>query len=332
MMRAYAAFAPTFWTGETGRAIKARGRDAVVMAAYLITGPSATMYGLYYLPLPTLCHEAGFTPEEARATLAVLEGLRFAQYDADAQLVWVPTMARWQIGPALHPKDRRVRGIENYLRPFLGHQYAREFIKRYGRAYSLSIKATGKPLRRPFEAPSKPGTGTETGAGTGDDNYPPTPPAGAGGSTSTSGHGRPLPTNGHGTAAGLKGAALEDAVATLIAHWRRLGSYDPKEPGGWGPHPVTVPGEQNVRAWRRALRTGRLTVDEFREGIANRVQGELMQRGVLSGYETWPPPDEADESPLELLDVDMPPDEEAHSPPGGDLKAAVRASLDRKKP
>jgi hypothetical protein len=140
-MREYSAFAPTFWTGDTGRAIKARGRDAVVLAAYLFTGPSATMLGIYYLPLPTLCHEAGFTPEEARATLADLAAEDFAFYDQAAELVWLPTMARWQVGPSLKPGDNRRKGIERQIRPFLGHKYGREFLRRYGRAYSLTVKA-----------------------------------------------------------------------------------------------------------------------------------------------------------------------------------------------
>jgi hypothetical protein len=292
-MREYSAFAPTFWTGDTGRAIKARGRDAVVLAAYLFTGPSATMLGIYYLPLPTLCHEAGFTPEEARATLADLAAEDFAFYDQAAELVWLPTMARWQVGPSLKPGDNRRKGIERQIRPFLGHKYGREFLRRYGRAYSLTVKAKPKGLRRGSQDPPKPGTGTGSGAGTGSgtgagETTPPNPPASAGGGGldpvgGSRGHG----PNGHG--AGLRGPDLEDAVAGLVAHWRRLGSFDPMSATGWGDGPVTVPREENVRAWRRALRTGRVNVGEFREAITNRVHGELLRLGKITGDETWPP-------------------------------------------
>src|SRR3954470_15258185 len=111
-MRDYAIVAPRFWNGPTGRKIKGAGRDAQVLALYLFTGPSATMMGLYYLPLPTLCHEAGFTPEEARVTLAVLAAEEFAFYDEEAELVWVPEAAAHQIGETLKPGDKRRDGVE----------------------------------------------------------------------------------------------------------------------------------------------------------------------------------------------------------------------------
>jgi hypothetical protein len=50
-MRDYAKVAPTFWNGETGKKIRELGRDAQVVALYLITCPSSNWIGLYYLPL-----------------------------------------------------------------------------------------------------------------------------------------------------------------------------------------------------------------------------------------------------------------------------------------
>jgi hypothetical protein len=290
-MRNYAVVAPRFWNGLTGRAIRAAGRDAQVLALYLFTGPSATMMGLYYLPLPTLCHEAGFTPEEARAALAVLQRLDFAYYDEAAELVWVPQAAAYQIGEHLKPGDKRRDGVEKVLAGFLGHPFGRAFLRRYKDAYSLRINVRGKPMARASEAPPKPGTGTETGPGTGagtGSTNPPTPPAGAGGRGSEPEGAATGPrANGHGT--GLRGIDLDAAVAGLVAHWRRLGSFDPASATGWATEPATIPREQNVRAWRRALRTGRVTVEEFHEGITNRVHDELMKLGKLTGYEEWPP-------------------------------------------
>lgn len=172
-MREYSRVAPTFWNGPTGRAIKAKGRDAQVLALYLFTGPSATMMGLYYLPLPTLCHEAGFTMEEAKATLSVLAALDFAHYDEENEWVWVPAAAEYQIAERLAPDDNRVKGIIRSLEPFLSHAFGRAFAKRYREAYHLPASIIPpKGLRRPSLAPPKPGTGTEAGteAGTGSEN------------------------------------------------------------------------------------------------------------------------------------------------------------------
>ena len=57
-MREYAKVSPTFWTGDTGRSLRG-DPDAQRVAFYLLTCSNANMIGLYYLPLPTLCHEIG---------------------------------------------------------------------------------------------------------------------------------------------------------------------------------------------------------------------------------------------------------------------------------
>ena len=75
-MRAYGKVLPRFWTGETGKALRTLGAEAQVVAMYLVTGPSASWLGLYYLPMPTLCHETGRGLQGARKALGSLRGLR----------------------------------------------------------------------------------------------------------------------------------------------------------------------------------------------------------------------------------------------------------------
>ena len=50
-MREYAKVAPTFWTGKTGKDIKRRGIEGVVMATYLMSSPHSNMLGLFYQPI-----------------------------------------------------------------------------------------------------------------------------------------------------------------------------------------------------------------------------------------------------------------------------------------
>lgn len=199
--RDYARVAPTFWNGPTGRALRAKGRDAQVLAIYLFTGPSATMLGLYYLPLPTLCHEAGFTMEEARATLAVLKELDFAHYDEDREWVWVPAAAEYQIAERLEPDDNRVKGIVRSLDPFMGHPFGRSFWKRYREAYHLPPLPPPKGHGRAFVAPPKPGTGAGTGA-----------------------------DSGTGTETGPAPADAAAAVGQVFDHWRRVLDHPDAKP------------------------------------------------------------------------------------------------------
>lgn len=67
-MRSSATVSPQFWTGVTGRSLR-QHPDAHRLALYLVTCPNSTMIGLYYLPLPTSCHELGMTPEGASEAL-----------------------------------------------------------------------------------------------------------------------------------------------------------------------------------------------------------------------------------------------------------------------
>jgi hypothetical protein len=116
-------------------------------------------------------------------TLAVLAAEEFAFYDEEAELVWVPEAAAHQIGETLKPGDKRRDGVEKVLAGFLGHPYGRAFLRRYKEPYSLRINIRGKPLVRPSDAPSKPGTGSEAGPGAATGTgTPPHPPANGGGS------------------------------------------------------------------------------------------------------------------------------------------------------
>lgn len=160
-MRDYAKVAPQFWTGKTGKALRAQGSHIQVCALYLITCPSANMIGVYYLPMPTLCHETGSTLEGASEALRSLSEVGFSRYDAPSEYVFVPEMAFFQIGPSLSPKDNRHVALLRELEIVKKTPFYDDFMTRYRTAYHLD---EGKPLESPLEAPSKPeaGTGTRT--------------------------------------------------------------------------------------------------------------------------------------------------------------------------
>jgi uncharacterized protein YdaU (DUF1376 family) len=104
---------------------------------------------------------------------------------------------------------------------------------------------------------------------------PPNPPARAGG--------QGPPTK----------AEQEATVRELVAYWRWLGRVDPRCPHGFATQPQSIPDERNVRAWRKALKVGRVNVDELKASIAERVREELTRRNVpVWDVEPWPPAEE----------------------------------------
>jgi hypothetical protein len=174
-MRDYSKAAPTFWTGETGRKIRSAGRDTQVVAFYLFTCPNSNWIGLYYLPLPTLCHEVGISTQGALKALRSLAEIDFAYYDEGAEIVWVPGAAKYQVGESLKAGDNRIKGIVKDLQQYAKSAFCMDFYDRYAALYHLPmIEMPPEPLASPLQAPSKPvieigaviGVGAEVGAGT----------------------------------------------------------------------------------------------------------------------------------------------------------------------
>lgn len=157
-MRHFAQVHPAFWTGQTGRQLRSAGRDAQLVALYLITCPSAQATGLYHLALPTLCHESGLGRAGALAALAALKRLDFAYMDEAEEVVFVPAMARFQIGEALAEKDKRRSWVRTLLQPWRGTHFYRRFLALYSDAYRLAI---GPPERATLDCDQEDSAGLE---------------------------------------------------------------------------------------------------------------------------------------------------------------------------
>jgi hypothetical protein len=159
-VRGHANFSTSFWTKGSGKRLRGN-RDAQLLGAYLITAPGSNLIGLYYLPLVTVCHELGMSPEEARAAFAACSVADLAHYDEEAELVWVPNAAEKELGDSLKANDKRRSAIERELRPFRGHRFGVSFVQRYGKAFGLDSRfetapeAPLKPLPENQEAPSE---------------------------------------------------------------------------------------------------------------------------------------------------------------------------------
>lgn len=158
MAREYSQVYGSFWTGETGRALRT-SPDAQRVAMYLISAPTANMIGFYYLPLPTLQHEVGITEEGAKKALRRLSEVGFCRYDALTEFVFVREMARWQLGPSLKVSDNRHKNVIELLKLARKCPLLKDFRDRYGEAYSLPPAAEGegglKPLLSQEPEPEK---------------------------------------------------------------------------------------------------------------------------------------------------------------------------------
>lgn len=197
-MRPYGTVSPLFWTGKTGKKLRA-DRDAQLIAIYLMTGPHSHQTGLYYLPLMYLSHETGIPIEGARKALSTLTDDGFCRYDESSEWVWVCEMAAWQIGSNLKDNDKRAMGVQSYLGtvpdlPFLG-----DFFARYSRDFHLKTPQLGGS-----EAPSKGSTLSRNKTGTGTRQ---------GGAASQRGE---LDLNGHSA------DSPTDAAIRVFDHWRTI--------------------------------------------------------------------------------------------------------------
>jgi hypothetical protein len=157
MGRDYATVSPQFWSGKTGRQIRAMGKDAQLVALYLITCPGSTATGVYYLPLPTLEHETNCSVDEARHILKALEDVEFASYDEAEEMIWVRNMAREQIATTLKQTDKRWKWLVKEVETFRGSRFFLPWLENYSQAFSLgeAFKAPSKPLQSPSKAPAK---------------------------------------------------------------------------------------------------------------------------------------------------------------------------------
>lgn len=158
--RGYGVIRPRFWTGKTAKKLRKAGHLAQLVAVYISTAPTATMSGLYYLPIPTIAHELGCSMEGASEALQRVCESGFASYDHDEEVVFVHNLAREQIGERLKTTDKRFKGLLRVLEEFIDTRLFPAFVELYAEAYNLRTDAaqeiSEKVHRRAIEGPSEP--------------------------------------------------------------------------------------------------------------------------------------------------------------------------------
>lgn len=180
----YGVVFPEFWTGPTGKAIRAEGKDAVILALYLMTCRYATMIGVFRLLVDDVKAETGVGMKGLVGAFETLGRLEFADYDATTQHVWVREMAKFRMHlykkSPLEAADNRVLGAQNLydhlaLNPFLEvffDRYAKEIRLKRRRSIGVLVAtplqvAPCKPLQGPRSQITDSGTDTGTEKSTG---------------------------------------------------------------------------------------------------------------------------------------------------------------------
>jgi hypothetical protein len=146
-MRDYAKVSPQFWIGTTGKALRAAGLEAQLVALYLLTNPHANMLGLYYLPRVFIAHESGLPSRGASKGLTRCIDAQFCSYDAITEVVWVHEMAAYQVGEQLTQADKRCLGIQNEYNSLPENPFLEPFFARYVDAFHLSKVRVFSPVK-----------------------------------------------------------------------------------------------------------------------------------------------------------------------------------------
>lgn len=167
-MRDYGKLSPFFWTRGSGKRLRG-DPEAQVVAAYLATSPTANMIGIYYLALATISNDTGVALEQVRDALGRIAKAGYAFYDFEAELVWIPNHARFEVGATMSQGDKRRKKLLVELAHVGEHRFACDFLSAYGEAFGLPVAS--KPMVKPPSVPAPEGA-SETPEGASADREP----------------------------------------------------------------------------------------------------------------------------------------------------------------
>ena len=154
-MRKYANMYGRFWTGNTGSLLATYDPMVRNAAAYLISCDQSNIIGMYRLFTTTMARALNIVdPHDCLYLLSDLQCIEFAYYDPGTQYVWVPEMARYQVGDTLALSDDQRTGVLRVLKQHRDSPFYGNWVQRYRVAFNLHQKPamntprTGKKVRR----------------------------------------------------------------------------------------------------------------------------------------------------------------------------------------
>lgn len=131
----------SIWTDPRVRAL---GPPEKLLFVYLITNNHSHVSGIYYLPIPLICHELGLSEEQFGWGIDTLSKGYLALYDTPSEVVWVVNMLRKQ-----GSGQKIIQSVASQLRTLHKCPLIGRYLKHYA---ELKI-----PYRYPIEGASQVG-------------------------------------------------------------------------------------------------------------------------------------------------------------------------------
>jgi hypothetical protein len=133
-MRDYAQLMPAFYVKGSGARLRGNPH-ALALGPYLFAAPLSNMIGLYHIRLSQIADDLGFSVEDVSLALSAVVKAGIAEYDREAELLFLPEGARVQMNLRLNQpikaNDKRMRRVENMLDLVAGHRFETAFRQRY---------------------------------------------------------------------------------------------------------------------------------------------------------------------------------------------------------
>lgn len=141
----------TFWTGETGLAIRGNA-DAQRVALYAITSPASDSTGMYAISTKAISHDVGISEPAVKKAMTLLTDLGFLKYSEEWSWLWVVEMLRFQMGDSMRRTDNRVLALQKFVDRHAKYPFIEEFCAKYGPTHCIVYHpVTAKPASVIFD-------------------------------------------------------------------------------------------------------------------------------------------------------------------------------------
>ena len=125
--------------------IKQFGVITTLTAVYLRSNHHSNMIHLYQLSPPYAAIDLGISIDEYNDALRNLINVGYCEYDPLKCVVWVRSAMLSDIGEEMAKNDKRVKGLQKYIKQIPESPLKDKFVAEFGRKYRLNYKPPCKP-------------------------------------------------------------------------------------------------------------------------------------------------------------------------------------------